>query len=429
MVGFRLVRFAISFFLFVFFFISASDQVHAKIITVCQQNCPIQKLAQAIALASPYDQIIVQKGLYSSPSITIHKPLSIKGEGFPIIDGLSQGHILHIISKDVKIEGLVLRNSGRSDIEDFAGIYVENSQNCHLYNNRILNTTYGVYLAKTKSCKIEKNLIRGNAKGEVLAGNGIHLWYSSHVKINQNLVYRHRDGLYFEFSNFLSIRKNKSKRNIRYGMHFMFCHDSAFYDNLFFENQTGVAIMYSDRIHVENNRFYKSWNNLSLGLLLKEINHSTFRFNVIKQNTEGIVLDSSAFNTFVFNSIAKNGIAIKIYGNCEGNTFSDNNIIGNFFDVSTNTKENRNTFLGNYWSNYQGYDLDKDGYGDVLYRPVHPFSYLTAKFPELVILLYSPLVEFLSVAEKALPILVPSLLFDAKPRITYKQHDKNKFIK
>ena len=33
-------------------------------------------------------------------------------------------------------------------------------------------------------------------------------------------------------------------------------------------------------------------------------------------------------------------------------------------------------FDKNYWSNYTGYDLDKNGIGDVPYRPVKLFSYI-----------------------------------------------------
>jgi nitrous oxide reductase len=41
---------------------------------------------------------------------------------------------------------------------------------------------------------------------------------------------------------------------------------------------------------------------------------------------------------------------------------------------SLETFEVVDTFRENYWDNYEGYDLDRDGYGDVPFRPVRLFA-------------------------------------------------------
>ena len=46
-------------------------------------------------------------------------------------------------------------------------------------------------------------------------------------------------------------------------------------------------------------------------------------------------------------------------------TIVHNNFPGNTFDMTTNVSYNRNNVNGNYWDKYEGYDLNKDGYGDV----------------------------------------------------------------
>ena len=48
----------------------------------------------------------------------------------------------------------------------------------------------------------------------------------------------------------------------------------------------------------------------------------------------------------------------KLMANSMDNLFFENNFIANSFDVSTNSKQNFNTFGKNYWSNYSGYDLE-----------------------------------------------------------------------
>ena len=398
--------------LFIFFF----STIQGREISLCAQGCDASDLREAVKISVARDTIVIQSGEYSSIDVTIDKPLQIIGVGKAILNGKNKANVLRITSDHVTVDSLTIINSGNSDIDEYAGILIENASQCLIKNNQIENNTYGIYLAKSKLCRIIDNKIAADQTkgGEALSGNGIHLWDSHNVTIQGNQILGHRDGLYFEFSDELWIRKNQLKKNMRYGMHFMFSQDSIFEENLFWNNPTGVAIMYSERITVSKNHF-QSGRNSSLGLLLKEINYSKFLDNTISDNTEALVMDSAAFNLFQRNGIYRNGLAIKIYGNCEGNVFEKNDISGNFFDITTNSKENRNSFHGNYWSKYKGYDLDKDGYGDRLYRPVQVFSFWLTKYPDLIVLFASAMSQLLESMERAFPVINPSLLFDEKP--------------
>ena len=102
-------------------------------------------------------------------------------------------------------------------------------------------------------------------------------------------------------------------------------------------------------------------------------------------------------------------------GNCLDNYFHKNNFIANTFDVATNTRRNFNRFETNYWDNYSGYDLDKDGYGDVPFRPVTLFSYLVEKNEPALIFMRSIFVYVLNIAERIIPLLTPETLIDNKP--------------
>lgn len=64
-------------------------------------------------------------------------------------------------------------------------------------------------------------------------------------------------------------------------------------------------------------------------------------------------------------------------GNSMENKFEENNLIFNTFGVSTNSLNNYNYFSSNFWSVYNGYDLNKDGYGDVPFGPVRMFSIIS----------------------------------------------------
>ena len=76
---------------------------------------------------------------------------------------------------------------------------------------------------------------------------------------------------------------------------------------------------------------------------------------------------------------------------------------------------NGNRFHNNYWSDYTGYDLDKDGIGDVPYRPVKLFSYIVNKTPETIVLLRSLFVDIINFSEKISPVFTPDDLMDNAP--------------
>ncbi|RMD96616.1 MAG: hypothetical protein D6814_11070, partial [Calditrichaeota bacterium] len=99
------------------------------------------------------------------------------------------------------------------------------------------------------------------------------------------------------------------------------------------------------------------------------------------------------------------------------NVFKNNNFFDNTFDVATNSRQNFNRFERNYWSHYAGYDLDKDGMGDVPYRPVRLFSLIIERQPPALILLRSLFIDLLDLAERAIPVLTPETLIDQHPRM------------
>jgi nitrous oxidase accessory protein len=79
----------------------------------------------------------------------------------------------------------------------------------------------------------------------------------------------------------------------------------------------------------------------------------------------------------------------------------------NAFDVGTNSRSNVSTFAENYWDRYRGYDLDRDGIGDVPHAPVRLFALVVEQTPATLILLRSLLVDLLDLAERVIPALTP----------------------
>jgi nitrous oxidase accessory protein len=84
-------------------------------------------------------------------------------------------------------------------------------------------------------------------------------------------------------------------------------------------------------------------------------------------------------------------------------------------DLSTNSSRNYNTYQYNYWSEYSGYDLDRNGIGDVPYHPVKLFSYVINRVQPSIILLRSLFIDIINFAEKVAPAITPQTLIDPEP--------------
>jgi nitrous oxidase accessory protein len=97
------------------------------------------------------------------------------------------------------------------------------------------------------------------------------------------------------------------------------------------------------------------------------------------------------------------------------NSFTGNRFVRNAFDVATNSRRSTSRFDGNWWDAYRGYDLDRDGYGDVPFRPVRLFALVVEQHKESLALLRSPLSSVLDAAERVFPVLTPATLVDARP--------------
>ena len=297
------------------------------------------------------------------------------------------------------------------------------SDYCEIINNKLFDTFFAIYIENSDYAKIENNYIKGDAKQEASSGNAIHVWYSNYALVQGNTLLNHRDGIYLEFVENSQILNNHSEGNIRYGLHFMFSHHDDYLNNKFINNGSGVAVMFSDHVNMFNNLFKDNWGDAAYGLLLKDIKDSKLEGNIFQKNTIAIQADN-AMRIYIFNNnFVENGWALKIMGNCMENEVVENNFVSNSFMVSTNSSYNHNLFDNNYWSEYSGYDLDKDGVGDVPYRPVSLFSYTVTNNPPTLILMRSTFIELLNAAEKVIPVITPETLFDEHPKMKLILHD------
>lgn len=387
---------------------------NAKTITV-GKSYPVKTIKQAITLANDGDIIIVTQGVYKEGNIIINKKIKFLGKNFPVIDGQNKTEVISVAADSVVIKGFKIINSGHAALDDPCGIKVYDRDFVVIENNILDNNFFGIYLQNSKNTVVKNNTIKAYGKQEQLIGNGIHCWKSDNLQIIGNKISGHRDGIYFEFVTQSVIWRNIANYNIRYGLHFMFSNDDSYITNVFKGNGAGVAVMFTKNVKMFNNYFEENWGDSAYGLLLKEISDSYIFNNRFARNTSGIYMEGTSRIKVEKNVFETNGWGMKIQASCMENEIVNNNFLGNTFDISTNGSLVLNTFDSNYWDKYEGYDLDKNGVGDVPYHPLSLFGVLTENNPSAMILFRSFMITLLDKSEKVLPSITPDNFIDNKP--------------
>lgn len=395
-------------------FLFSFSFVYSKTLEICA-NCKLKTLSEAIKIVQDGDSIFIHKGIYYESDLQIDNSIKISGEKGTIIDGKNIAGVLVINTQNFSLRNIEIQNVAVSYVKDNAAVKISHSENFIIENITLNNVFFGIVIEKSKNGIIRNNIISSLIKNEASSGNGIHAWHSSELKIYNNEVYHMRDGIYFEFVDKSFVYNNYSHNNMRYGLHFMFSNNDKYYNNTFEKNGAGVAVMFSKFIDMYSNKFIYNWGTASYGLLLKEIYDANIYKNTFEENTVGINIEGSTRINYTNNIFKSNGWAIKVMGACYQNNFTKNDFLLNALDVSYNSKLNDNKFENNHWSEYSGYDLDKNGKGDIPYRPVKLYSYVVNESPEALVLLRSLFIDIINFSEKVSPIFTPDNLVDNKP--------------
>ena len=374
-------------------------------------------ISLAIKAANSGDTIRVLTGNYVE-NLTLDKQLVIEGVGSPIISGTGSGSVVTVTAPDCHIRGLVIQRSGSDLQAEDAGILLK-SERSVVEDNELRDVLFGIYLYHSSENIVRRNTIVGRIElesGE--RGAGLHLWNSPNNRLEENVISYARDGMYIQSSPNNTIRGNRVS-NLRYGLHFMNSNDNTFEDNAFFDNVAGAAIMYSERIQLRRNAFIHNRGFSSFGVLFQDCRDCVTEENLIMNNATGIFLEATQNSTFTKNMIAENDVALQIFSSSSKNVFTANNFIDNLSPLSLvgrgGSVDWQTMDGGNYWSDYGGYDLDSDTFGDVPHKIQNIFEYLEGSFPRLRIYLNSPAAQSMVIAERSFPILKGSQESDRKP--------------
>ena len=173
--------------------------------------------------------------------------------------------------------------------------------------------------------------------------------------------------------------------------------------------------MFAHHVTMLDNIFELNEGTSSYGLLIKELQYSHIMRNKFRRNTVGLMIDGGSDLAVSHNEIRDNGWGIRLISASNNDTIRANNFRGNTFDLTTNVSYNHNFVDGNYWDNYEGYDLNRDGTGDVPYHPLSLFSMLAESNETVLLFFRSFLMNLLDATEKLLPTITPDNYVDHTP--------------
>ena len=365
------------------------------------------------------ESVPLEPGIYTGPAI-IEKAVILDGKGQVTIDGQGKGSVLLIKADGVVVENMNITNSGDSHDQVDAGILVRSSRN-RIRNNKIENTLFGIDLQEA-----HENLIIGNEISSKnfplgLRGDGIRGWASHRNIFRRNRIHDSRDMVIW-YSNDNVIEENVGWNN-RYSLHFMYAGGNTVRKNTYHHNTVGIFMMYSRDVTVEQNTVRYSLGGTGVGIGFKEVDNMTIRNNKIVYCTTGLYFDLSPFQPDRYNFLKANIVAYNVVGVDFNSTLARNIFKGNAFIDNLETIRvhgqgvaSENHWEGNYYSDYEGFDRDRDGYGDFVHNHDIYLDTLWMSNDWMLLFSGSPVISVLNLLAKLAPISEPRrLMTDPKP--------------
>jgi len=374
-------------------------------------------LKQAVEKAMPGDILRLAPGTHDGP-IIISVPLTIRGAGLAVVKGNNIGSTITVDAPDVTLRGLVVTGSGSEGKN--AGIDLSaKAIRALVEKNRLLGNLIGVNIQGARNARVSANIIEGRQDKRMNSrGNGVYVWNAPGAKVVGNDIRWGRDGIFVNAS-----RNNEFSHNrfadLRFAIHYMYANDSSVIGNISKGNHLGYAIMFSNKVRIEDN---VSLNDRNYGIMINYTNNSTIKNNRIEQVKDRCLFIYNAHKNVISGNLFQQcGIGINFTAGSERNEIVGNSFIGNRIQVKyvgtrwVNWSKNGR---GNYWSDNAGFDLNGDGIADAAYRPNDIMDQVLWSQPAARQLLGSPAVQLIRWSQAAFPALLPGGVIDTAPLMT-----------
>jgi len=300
-----------------------------------------------------------------------------------ISDNLRYGILFTVHNKNVTISNNIINDN------DDHGIYFNGfeAENVKILNNNVSNNL-GIGIHISHDCD-DAQVIGNNVINNL--EDGITLRDTNGGLVSDNYVYL--SGAYgirlYDVCDNTNVTGNTIIKSNNDGIYIADSENCTVDSNLVFENLRGIEIYTSDNTNITNN--VVKYNSLT-GIAIGTITNVLLAQNIIEEHSNyGLRIGSCTSCRISENVIINSFEGISLYSNSDNNSFTYNYIedcinygvnigVGNDFnlfyenyfvinqinalDDGTSNSWN-NSYIGNFWSNYTGVDLDNDGIGDL----------------------------------------------------------------
>lgn len=387
------------------------------------QGKQYKTIGSALALAKDGDHLIIYGGHYHG-FIKLDKAIWIEGRDNPDLMG-HEGTVMLITGKGARVTGMTIYHSGDLVDQEDAGIQIKDAADVVVAGNTLTDVKFGIVAKNSQRVLIAGNNITGRDEEVSLVGDGIRAWYSDGAQILANTV-RHAREIIVEQSKGAAVAHN-AVVDSRQGLHLMSAPEATVTGNFLGSNSTGIYVMYGADTHIYGNWIADNRGPSGYGVGVKEADGARVEGNWLIGNRVGLYLENTPrtperFNVIAGNLVAYNDQGVALTTSTNGNRISGNDFLENVQQVSASSQgamaSNAWTVdgTGNYWSDYEGYDENRDHVGDVAYAPVRVFEGWMDRQPQLRWFLFTSAASAVDTAARAFPIAAPDpILNDERP--------------
>ncbi|MEX2275730.1 MAG: NosD domain-containing protein [Actinomycetota bacterium] len=418
-------------------------------------SMPAEHLQVMIDETPPGGTLLVPEAVYVG-TVTIDEPMTLEGEGRPVIDGNREGSVVTITAPDVTVRGLTVRRSAIGPFDSPSGLMLEQAHRALIEDVSIEQSYMGITVRLSDDVTIdgvkiwgqgvitgEEHVVETDDEGEhgqhpavdrdaqmhtdaQVRGDGIWLWNATGAVVTDSTIDEARDGIYISYGTGTLLERNRIADS-RYAVHDMYAEDLTVRDNVLAGNLSGLVLMYGGPVHVVGNTVMESGSpSTGFGVLVKDVGSVTVEENVVADNRVGVQADDAGRTggepTLVLgNTIAMNQIGLLLMPSADS-VIAGNGFIENSTQVTMGGQGGTQAIwsldgVGNHWSDYGGFDAEGDGTGDLAYVESGRMSELLASEPLLLALASGPAFRLLSSVEGRWSLSEP-LVRDEAPLMT-----------
>ncbi|MDA8258633.1 MAG: nitrous oxide reductase family maturation protein NosD [Betaproteobacteria bacterium] len=376
---------------------------------------------QALIDATPAGGTLrLAPGTYAGPA-TISRAIALDGGRQAVIVGDGKSTVLSVAANGVTLRGLRLTGSGDSHDRVDAGILLEGDDH-RVEDNQLDDVLFGIHLKRVNRSRVSGNRVTGKKLEQAMRGDAIRLWYSQHNLVEGNRFVRARDLTFINSADNRIVGNHFSDG--RYGMHIVFSPRLRVERNRLTDTGTGIVVLYSPDLVLRGNHVAHALTAGGGGIVFKESNDALVEHNEVLHCSVGLRVDAPPASvgslTVRNNRFAHNLIGLFFYGEEGGHRFSDNRFENNLNTVAISAPGAgaANVWRSNTWDDYQGFDRNGDGIGDMPHEVYLFADRIWMETPMATFFRNSPVLEMLDFLERLAPFSSPHrVLQDPAPRM------------